>query len=320
MIRVHQAHLYVAAATHPGMRGKNNEDSFGVSAFQLAPDNPTCSVLAVLADGIGGHRAGEVASEMAVETVSQMVAQSDANQPTHSLYNAITAASHIIHDQALREPSRRGMGATCVCAWVIGDRLYTASVGDSRLYLVRDNTIRQLTIDHTWVQEAIDYGSLTPEQAVRHPNAHVIRRYLGSTSPAQPDFRLRFDPDETNTQSESNQGMRLLPRDFLLLCSDGLTDLVKKEEILAGLRTYPLAEALKWLINLANARGGHDNITIIALEAPPRWGQVPCDPAEAENEIAHAKTNHRLGRILALAGLGLLALAALGFGLYLLLR
>jgi PPM family protein phosphatase len=127
----------------------------------------------------------------------------------------------------------------------------------------------QVTTDHTWIQEAIDFGALTPQQAVGHPNAHVIRRYLGAQSPMAPDFRLRLQPNETDVQSEANQGLRLLPGDRLVLCSDGLTDLVTKEEISSAIRSHERKAALDYLINLANSRGGHDNITIIYLEVPP---------------------------------------------------
>ena len=269
MIPVTEAHLYVAASTHPGMKGKNNEDRFAVSAHRLGQEERTPSLLAVICDGIGGHRAGEVAAEMAVETISRTVAESDGRQPLAILTQAFSNANQVIREQATSDLAQRGMGATCVCAWVIGFQLYTASLGDSRLYFIRGDTIRQITTDHTWIQEAIDFGALTPEQAVGHPNAHVIRRYLGAQNPMAPDFRLRLQPDETDEQAEANQGMRLLPGDRLLLCSDGLTDLVTKEEMLNALRSRERKAALDYLIDLANSRGGHDNITVIILEMPP---------------------------------------------------
>lgn len=269
MIPVNEAHLYIAASTHPGMKGKNNEDRFAVSAHHLGQEDKTSSLLAVICDGIGGHRAGEVAAEMAVEAISRTVAESDGKQPLAIFAQAFSNANRVIHEQATSDPAQRGMGATCVCAWVIGYRLYTASLGDSRLYFTRGDAIRQVTTDHTWIQEAIDFGALTPEQAVGHPNAHVIRRYLGAQNPMAPDFRLRLQSEETDQQSEDNQGMRLLPGDRLVLCSDGLSDLVTKEEILNALRSQERKEALDYLIDLANSRGGHDNITIILLEIPP---------------------------------------------------
>lgn len=269
MIPVTEAHLYVAASTHPGMKGKNNEDRYAVSAHRLGQEERTPSLLAVICDGIGGHRAGEVAAEMAVETICRTVVEGDGRQPLATLTQAFSNANQIIREQATSDLAQRGMGATCVCAWVIGFQLYTASLGDSRLYFIRGETIRQITTDHTWIQEAIDFGALTPEQAVGHPNAHVIRRYLGAQNPMTPDFRLRVQPEETDEQAQANQGMRLLPGDRLLLCSDGLTDLVTKEEMLNALRSRERKAALDYLIDLANSRGGHDNITVITLEMPP---------------------------------------------------
>ena len=268
MISADRAHLYVAASTHPGMKGKNNEDQYAVSAYLMSKTDATPSLLAIISDGIGGHRAGEVASQIAVETISRIVAEGDGSQPSATLENAITQASHAIFKQAESHPEKKGMGATCVCAWVIGRHLYTASVGDSRLYLLRGNSISQLTTDHTWIQEAIEYGALTPAQARGHPNAHIIRRYLGSQPPPEVDFRLRTNPDESDSQAQANQGLLLIPGDFLILCSDGLTDLVDKEEIKAGIRSSTREQALQNLTQLANQRGGHDNITIVLLEVP----------------------------------------------------
>lgn len=278
-----RAHLYTAANSHPGMKGKNNEDRYAISAHRLGPKKNLPSVLAVVCDGIGGHRAGEVAAEIAVETVSKKVAQSDGTLPLETLQQAIQQASAAVQAHAEADSERRGMGATCVCAWVIGDRLYTASVGDSRLYLIREDSIQQLTTDHTWIQEAIDFGALTPEQARGHPNAHVIRRYLGSQTPPEPDFRLRLQPEDSDEQAIANQGARLQPGDFLVLCSDGLTDLVEKEEIKSFLLSQDRETALQSLTDLANERGGHDNITIVTLEVPANFTPL-AQPAEKSSQ------------------------------------
>ncbi len=270
MIRVTHTEFPAVALTHPGMTGKNNEDRFGVSAFQIKPNDPTPVLLAVLADGIGGHRAGEVAAGIAVEQVSSQVATCDGNfSPTQVLHSAFLQASQQIFNYAQSDEKRRGMGSTCTAAWIIGRRLYTASIGDSRMYLMRGGGIRQVTTDHTWVQEAIQHGILKPEEARGHPNAHVIRRYLGSPQPPQVDFRLRLTGLETDAQAGANQGMLLQTGDRLLLCSDGLTDLVNDEEILAAYQSQPLDAATHYLIQLANQRGGHDNITILVIEVPP---------------------------------------------------
>lgn len=278
MIRVAQSHLAVAAQTHPGMSGKNNEDRYAVSAFQLDRRGRTPALFAVISDGIGGHRAGEVAAEMTVEGISRAVAQSSGARPLETMEGAIQQASHEILRQAEADPSRQGMGATCACVWVIGNRLYTAALGDSRIYLMRGGSIRQISRDHTWVQEAIERGILRPEQARGHPNTHVIRRFLGSPNPPQVDFRLSLKGNENDKAAAGNQGLELHEGDRLLLCSDGLTDLVDDAEVLASFQKYPLEGAVQALVDLANLRGGHDNITLVAIEARRGAFRAPVSP------------------------------------------
>jgi len=278
VIPAKRAHMFVAAITHPGMRGKNNEDRYGVSAYILDQEKQIPSVLAIVADGIGGHRAGEVAAQMAVDMISQVVAASDGSEPVETLKDAVIQASEAIRSQAASDPTKRGMGATCICAWVIDDRLYTASVGDSRLYLLRNKAIRRLSIDHTWIQEALEAGAINPEQVKGHPNAHVIRRYLGSPQQVVPDIRLRLSTAESDVDAEGNQGLRLLPDDILFLCSDGLHDLVEDAEIQEVMSKGRLEEGMETLVNMANERGGHDNITIVSLQMP-KVGSTQVFPA-----------------------------------------
>ena len=294
MIPAERAHLYVAAATHPGMKGKPNEDRFSVSAYRISSENHTPSVLALIADGIGGHRAGEVAAELAVEDISKFVSESAPDHPAEVLQQALTHASQVILDQSRGDSALIGMGTTCVCAWVIGDQLYTASVGDSRLYLLRGDNITRLTTDHTWVQEALAHGILTPDQARSHPNAHIIRRYLGSKHAVKPDLRLRLSTAESDAQAEANQGVRLLPGDRLVLCSDGLTDLVDDSEILSAMQTNDRDNAPSHLVDLANQRGGHDNITIIALEVPPRADVTRPLHASVQAKVSPARNIPRI--------------------------
>jgi protein phosphatase len=260
------------------MSGKNNEDRYAVSAFQLDRRKRTPSLFAVIADGIGGHRAGEVAAEIAVEGISQGVAKSSGARPQDTLEESIQKASLEIYHQAEADPAREGMGATCACAWVIGSRLYTAALGDSRIYLMRGGAIRQISRDHTWVQEAIERGIILPEQARGHPNAHVIRRYLGGPNPPQVDFGLRIKPNETDRSAAANQGLALHEGDRLLLCSDGLTDLVEDAEVLATFQKFTLDGAVQALIDTANQRGGHDNITLVAIEARRGAFRPPVSP------------------------------------------
>src|SRR6185295_17771207 len=237
MIRTPRAHLNVEAQTHPGMTGKNNEDRYAVASFVLGRKNRMPVLFAVLADGIGGHRGGEVAAELAVNHIMQEVAQSDGRHTRQTIERAVAEASDAIAAHSASKDDLKGMGSTCATAWIIGDKLYTAYVGDSRIYLIRSGRIQQLTVDHTWVQEAIEKGVITPEKARDHPNVHVIRRYLGSPVPPDPDFRLNLFDGEGAHHPENNQGVQLLPNDVLLLCSDGLTDLVWNDEILEMVRT-----------------------------------------------------------------------------------
>jgi serine/threonine protein phosphatase PrpC len=273
MIRTAHSPIEVAAASHPGVAGRKNEDRFAVSSYCVSTTDSTPSVFAIISDGIGGHRAGEVAAEMAVETISHMVAQSDARHPLDILDHAIQITSDAIALKAKDDTQRLGMGTTCACAWVIGSQLFIASVGDSRVYLLRGGSLMQLTVDHTWVQEAVDKGILEPEDARNHPNVHVIRRYLGSSKTPQADTRLRLAKDESDTQARSHQGLRLIPGDMLLLCTDGLTDVVPDDDIEPAVRGLDLRSAAQALVDLACVRAGSDNITVVAMLVP--WDAAP---------------------------------------------
>lgn len=268
------------------MSGKNNEDRYGVVTRPEGEDSVHPYVLAVVADGIGGHRAGEVAAELAVQTITQLVAAGDLSHPEETLRNAVRQANEEVHRRSQDDITRQGMGATCACVWIVGPRFYGAWVGDSRIYLLRQGHLHQLTTDHTWVQEAIQQGVISPEEGRKHPNAHVIRRYLGSPQPVEPDMRLRKPPNADEADAHGDQVLRLLPGDQLLLCTDGLTDLVENEEIQQILQTHDQEDALDLLVELANQRGGHDNITIVALQTP-----VPVGAAGVvEGETARVQT------------------------------
>jgi len=275
MNRTQRAHLNVAALSHAGRSGKNNEDRYAIASFTNDEGRPV--VFAVVADGIGGHRAGEVAAELAVNYIGQKVAESNGRDPVGIIQSAIDAASEAIASRSASKDDQQGMGATCVCVWVGEDRLYTGYVGDSRIYLVRDQEIHRLTVDHSWVQEAIEKGIITPDEARNHPNVHVIRRHLGSVELPGVDFRLYFNPGESAEVATKNQGMRLRRGDILLLCTDGLTDLVWDDEILHVISTRSnLKSMAEDLVGKANERGGHDNITVVLLGMPRE--NVPPNP------------------------------------------
>ena len=306
MIKTDHAHLYVAAFSHKGMKkGKINEDRYGVSSFQFSEADSTPVLFAVVADGIGGHLAGEVAAEMVVNYVSQAVEESNGDAPLETMAIAVDGANEAVVALS-SDDDKQGMGATFVAAWVVDNRLYAGYIGDSRLYLMRGAAIQQMSNDHTWIQEAIDKGVITPEQAENHPNVHVIRRYVGSTPAPDVDFRLRTAPAQNDEAMLNNQGMVLEGGDTVLLCSDGLTDLVWNDEILEIVRSHKdLSMAAQALIALANERGGHDNITVVLLTVP----MTPKKPARKAMPLGWL--------IAGITGLVALLAAGLGFLWYL---
>lgn len=300
MIPTQHAHLYVAAFSHKGMKkGKINEDRYSISSFQFSEEDPTPVLFAIVADGIGGHLAGEVAAEMVVNYVSQAIEDSNGEAPLETIAIAVDAANEAIVQLSEEDSHKQGMGATCVCVWIMDNRLFAGYVGDSRLYLMRGASIQQISNDHTWIQEAIDKGIITQEQARNHPNVHVIRRYIGSSPAPDVDFRLRTGPEQSDDAMLGNQGMMLQGGDTLLLCSDGLTDLVWNDEILEVVRSKKdLNTAAQALIALANERGGHDNITVVLLGVP-------------HDEKMPGEKKLPLGWLIA-GAIGLFALAAAG--------
>jgi protein phosphatase len=308
VIPVETQHLPVASESHPGETGKNNEDAFSVSAYRLDPEG-TPVLLAIVADGVGGHRAGEIASRMVVEIVSRQVGESSGRDPMASLRSAVVEAGRAVSTAAEALPEQQGMASTIAVAWIIGRRLYTAYTGDSRIYLRRRGRLQQATIDHSWVQEAIEHQIIAPEEARGHPHAHILRKYLGGNLEPQPDFRLRLAPGESDRRSLDNQGVALEPGDQVFLCSDGLTDLVPDKEIDQALASRAPAEAVASLVVLARARGGHDNITVILIAVPDGRGTPP------------RRRRSRLGVLAsAVAGLVLIVLLAIAallwFGLW----
>ena len=282
MIPSDQHHLEYTAITDPGSRGRLNEDSYEITSFKISESDETPVLLSIVADGIGGHKAGEIASKIAIATIITSIKESDdGSDPLWILKSALLEANHSITSEAKDDDARKGMGSTVVCALIIESSLYIATLGDSRIYLIRDNVIQQLSIDHTWVQEALDVGVINSEEARSHPRRHLIRSYLGSSDPIKPDLRLYLNENENQEQAKANQGLPLVPGDKVILCTDGLTDLVADEEILEILDSEGNREDhIQKLVDLANLRGGHDNITIILLQAP---GEELFDDPETES-------------------------------------
>jgi protein phosphatase len=307
MIPSETTDLIVAQNTHAGETGKNNEDRAVVAAFRESQDATEVVTLAMVADGIGGHAAGEIASDLAVRSAYDHLARAEALDPLGTLQAALLAANQAIYERSHTEANLQGMGSTAVVALIVGRRLYVAHVADSRMYLIRNGAIQQLTVDHTWVQEAISAGLLTREEARKHPNRHVIRRYLGHNLESNPvDLTVQYAPGETLEQMERNQGALLQPGDMLLLCSDGLTDLVEDDEILSLVTENEPQAATEQLVLLARKRGGFDNITVILLEVPqpPVLAAAPAAPTRL------AATPPRPRRRRSVLAVGLVGLAA----------
>jgi PPM family protein phosphatase len=215
-----------------------------------------------VADGMGGHLAGEVASATALQPIKELegTVYPDATEAATALREAVIAANASVSELAKAEPSYRGMGTTLTAALVEGRRLHVAHVGDSRAYLLRDGQFSQLTDDHTLVQHLIDEGEITREEAANHPQRSVVTRAIG-VSP------------EVDVDSMS---LDLEPGDQVLVCSDGLTGVVDDQVIAQTLDgTRDTDAAVRELIGLANAGGGHDNITVLLL----RYEDTEAEPS-----------------------------------------
>ena len=208
---------------------------------------------AVVCDGMGGAKAGNVASTAAVKSISEYIANSyrsnmSLDEITKMLRNAIISANIEIYDMAAQNEQLQGMGTTVVAAVVRNGNVVVANVGDSRVYLVDDN-ITQLTTDHSIVQTLIESGKITAEDAKVHPRKNVITRALGAESDVAVDI-AEYNLSENNT---------------LLLCTDGLTNFVSEEDILKTFKENDISVVSEKLVELANEGGGGDNITAVTL-------------------------------------------------------
>lgn len=253
-------HITHGAASDVGLVRRLNEDRYHA--------DPVAGLF-IVCDGMGGHRAGEIASSRTVETISHHLAEAetDTSLPligvsrpefspaTNRLGSAVRFANHRVHQEAARRPDYAGMGTTVVAVRLNGVILSIAHVGDSRLYLIRDGAVQLLTIDHSLVQEQMQSGLLAAADMARAPHRHVLTRAVG-VHPLV-DVELGEIP--------------ILAGDILLLCSDGLTAGVSADAILYVSRetTNPQAMADR-LIALSNAAGGTDNVTVIVARVTPR--------------------------------------------------
>lgn len=243
--------------THVGRQRQHNEDTLLVSKEAR---------LFLVADGMGGHAAGEIASRIAVDSITEFIVhtkEDDGTWPhaydehyrrtTNRLMAALRMANTRVLEAMRKDARLRGMGTTVVACMADGDTMSVAHVGDSRAYLVREGKISRLTNDHSWVFEQVQAGMLTEAEAEKHPLRNVITRALGGA--------LSVNPDASEVESQSG--------DLYLLCSDGLTGMVPEEEIgrLVSENAANLEMACQQLIDVANQRGGLDNITAVLVKS-----------------------------------------------------
>ncbi len=243
--------------TDIGKKRQKNEDAFFI--------NKDINLF-IVADGMGGHAAGEKASQYAVETINHFLVHTQAGEELTWPFgydinlslteNRLKAAIHMAHkkivDMAQNDFNLKGMATTVVTSYIYNGKLYIGHVGDSRAYLIRQEKIIQLTTDHSWVNEQLRYGIINPQQAKSHPFKNVVTRALGGPTELEVDLITE----------------KLIDNDLILLCSDGLTGMVDDKDIITVVLSFKdnIEIACKKLIELANAKGGNDNITLILIK------------------------------------------------------
>ena len=262
MIRPEDIRVGFALETHPGQLRPHNEDALGA--------DPAAGLF-VLADGLGGYNAGEIASTMAVSTLLSQLPSAhqkarvdgQAFDPHQVLRDALINMNIAISRAAMNSSAYEGMATTIVLCWLLGRTLWVAHAGDSRLYRLRDGELEQLTRDHSFSQELLDAGMVTEEEARQLPSKNLVTRALGASPEVEPeinDFQVRYG-------------------DVLLLCSDGLTEMVSDRDIHEQLERAGLhiASAATQLVDMANEAGGRDNISVLIIriseagDEPESW-------------------------------------------------
>jgi protein phosphatase len=257
-----------AAKTDMGQVRENNEDKFDFYEPEAPAILASRGSLFAVADGVGGSLAGQIASELMLKTLIASYYDSLCTEPRAALEEAVALANDKVHAVSEMIPERSGMGTTLTALVFVEDRAYVAQVGDSRAYLIRDGVGRQVTNDHSWVSEQVRVGLMTEEEAEQSPYRNVITRSIGSTARVNPDIFVE----------QSRVG------DLWVLCSDGLTGHVSNEEIVRISVRHSPSEAARQLIELANSRGGRDNITVFVISLRDLY-EIPASLA-----ALHART------------------------------
>jgi protein phosphatase len=232
--------FHVAYKTDVGKRRTNNQDAIKV--------NEALSLF-VVADGMGGHQAGEVASQMTVEILERYIQEHlNVLTPETCIVEALVEANKRVYLKSLEVEDYRGMGTTCSVVLFKDDELHIGHVGDSRVYFI-DDEIKQITRDHTLVDDLLHMGEISKEEAMVHPKRHVITRAIGTDPTVEVDYQT---VEQTNLKK-------------ILICSDGLTETMNDKEIINMVNTHSIEDSVEKLIALANDRGGTDNISVVLL-------------------------------------------------------
>jgi protein phosphatase len=235
--------MKIYAMTDIGRKREVNQDYVYVSDQPVGP----FPNLLVVADGMGGHKAGDFASKYTVNELVEELKKTELNKPEEILRNIVSVANHKLIEVAATDVKLEGMGTTLVVATVVGNTLYFANVGDSRLYLINDK-LRQLSKDHSLVEEMVRLGGIKAEEAKNHPDKNIITRAIGVKEGVEADI----------------YEYRLKKGDVILMCTDGLSNMVEDEDmfdIVKGSRD--VVEAVQMLIEKANSNGGRDNIGVV---------------------------------------------------------
>ena len=231
--------------TDTGITRDMNQD------YYFSSDTPVGNLpnLYIVADGMGGHKAGDYASRYTIERIVASVMRSGLQEPVAILKGAIRKANELLVDESKEDESKRGMGTTVVIATIMEDKMIVAYVGDSRLYVV-GSSMRQVTRDHSLVNEMVRLGEINAAEARIHPDKNIITRAIGASATVEADF---FEVDlEKDSQ--------------ILMCTDGLTNMVRDEEIFRIMNgEETLEEKAEILVRTANANGGRDNITVMII-------------------------------------------------------
>jgi PPM family protein phosphatase len=243
--------IEAASLTDVGLQRDNNEDSLLYWEPDSDADFYRKGRLAIVADGMGGYEGGQEASRLAVDTVRHIYDRDFNGDPQNTLLSAFQAAHDSIQRFAVEHPEFHGMGTTCTALSIIDHQLWFAHVGDSRLYLVRPDSISRLTRDHSYVGRLVETGIVRSEDAESHPQRHILTAALGSGREITPHV--------------PEQPIPLLEGDALILCTDGLWSVVTEQELAEAARSNSPTDACLKLVRTALERGGPDNVTIIVL-------------------------------------------------------